>query len=97
MVEFRLYYDDNGNVLCYSCDKPEGNYIVIDAQTYAECRFDIKVIDGKIIKKTAYTISKLIQSDTGTRCVKDDCTIVVDTTYNGDTICWTLKTYEYKD
>jgi hypothetical protein len=29
--EFRLYYDDKGNVICYSCEKLEGNYIVIDA------------------------------------------------------------------
>jgi hypothetical protein len=26
--EFRLYYDDKGKVLFYSCEKPEGNYIV---------------------------------------------------------------------
>ena len=29
--EFRLYYDDKGKVLFYSCEKPEGDYIVIDA------------------------------------------------------------------
>ena len=31
--EFRLYYDDKGSVITYTCDKIPGNYIVIDAKT----------------------------------------------------------------
>ena len=27
--EFRLYYDDEGRVLFYTCEKPEGNYLEI--------------------------------------------------------------------
>jgi hypothetical protein len=34
--EFRLYYDEKGNVICYTCEKLEGNYVIIDAQTFAE-------------------------------------------------------------
>jgi len=48
-VEFRLYYDDNGSVLFYTCEKPEGKYIVIDSLVYAACRMDIKIVDGNII------------------------------------------------
>ena len=46
--EFRLYYDDTGHVVCYTCEKLEGNYIVIDAMTFAESRPDIRVVEGKI-------------------------------------------------
>ena len=47
--EFRLYYDDKGAVICYTGDKSmTGNYIVIDAQTFAAARPDIKIIDGRI-------------------------------------------------
>ena len=28
--EFRLYYDESGKVICYTCEKLPGNYIVID-------------------------------------------------------------------
>ena len=42
-VEYRLYYDDMGNISHYSCEKTEGNYLVIDVQTYAEGRHDIRV------------------------------------------------------
>ena len=50
--EYRLYYDDNGNVLFYSGEpiESEHKYIVIDAQTLAEARPDLKVIDGKIVR-----------------------------------------------
>ena len=97
MVEFRLYYDDNGNVLCYTCDKPEGNYIVVDRLTYAECRFDIKVLDSKIIKSNeGAIITKLVPSLSGTRCTKEDVAIIVRDGYSGDTILWNTKQYEYR-
>ncbi len=32
--EFRLYYDDRGCAIAYTCEKLEGNYIIIDATTF---------------------------------------------------------------
>lgn len=97
MVELRLYYDDNGNVLCYTCDKPEGNFIVIDKDVYAECRFDIKILDGKIVKpEQSVVVSKMVTSTNGVRCAKQDISIIVDETYTGETIEWKLKHYEFK-
>lgn len=97
MVEFRLYYDDNGDVLYYTCDNPIGNFIVIDAQTYAECRFDIKVIDDKIVKQNRYTIMKLVPYKEGTECIAEDVTIIADVNYTGSTIKWKLKVNEYEN
>jgi hypothetical protein len=94
-VEFRLYYDDNGNVLYYTCDKPEGNYIVIDRQTYAECRHDIKVVDGKIINLNQIAlISKLIPSTTGTKCSIHDINIISEDSI--ETQYWNVRTNEIK-
>jgi hypothetical protein len=46
--EFRLYYDEHGAVVCYTGDKSiTGNYIVIDALTFAQARPDVRVINGK--------------------------------------------------
>jgi hypothetical protein len=90
-VEFRLYYDDMGNILHYSCEKTEGNYIVIDAQTYAEGRYDVRVEDGEIVQAIATTtIHKLIQSDSGTRCAVEDVSIVVPEEYVGETNYWNI-------
>ena len=47
-IEFRLYYDDDGKVLFYTCEKPEGKYITIDRLTFAQARPDLRVIDGKL-------------------------------------------------
>ena len=93
--EFRLYYDDTGKVLFYTCDKPEGNYIVIDAATYAEGRPDLRIIDGRISKIVPnLVVSKLMPMVDGVMCTEEDISIVVDTTYNDKTIKWKLNTYE---
>jgi hypothetical protein len=95
MLEFRLYYDEQGNVLFYTCEEAEGNYIVIDAQTYAECRVDIKVVNGEIVKNNQIaTISKLIPSTNGVKCASIDINIIVDD-YD-DAIVWNTKNYEHK-
>lgn len=94
----RLYYDDNGNVLYYTCDKPEGNFIVIDKDIYAECRFDIKIIDGKIVKlHDSIVVEKMTIDPEGTLCSSDDINIIVDSSYSGRTIKWKLKQHEFKN
>jgi len=96
-VEFRVYYDDNGNVLFYSCEKPAGNYLVIDKQTYAEMRFDFKVIDGKLVKYIpGVIISKLKPHKTeGVFCAKEDISVLVNKSFS-DKQKWKLNTYELK-
>ena len=92
--EFRLYYNDRGDVLFYTCEKPIGNYVVIDSDTYAQGRPDVKVVDGKIVGAiTGSVVSKLIQDDSGTTCATEDLSIIVDDSYNNITK-WKLKTYE---
>jgi hypothetical protein len=92
--EFRLYYDERGNVLFYTCEKPEGNYVVIDANTYAQGRPDIKIVDGKVVGAIyGSVVSKLVHDERGTSCASEDISIVVDSSYHNITK-WKLKTYE---
>lgn len=77
--EFRLYYDDNGNVLFYTGEKPEGKYIIIDTQTFAEARPDVKVINGAIVHNSNITqIYKLKPTTEGTRTYADDVSLIID-------------------
>lgn len=77
--EFRLYYDDRGNVITYTCEKLEGDYIVVDAMTFAEARPDVKVIDGRLIRAgTGAVISKLCRDKTGIMCELEDVSIVTE-------------------
>lgn len=95
--EFRLYYDDNGKVICYTCEKLPGNFIVIDALTFAAARPDIRVIDGKISTVNPEAIiSKLIPSAEGQKCSKEDVSIIVTDDYTGDVTYWKLVTHEYR-
>jgi hypothetical protein len=93
--EFRLYYNDTGRVVCYTCEKLEGNYVVIDALTFAQSRPDVRVVDGRLSTvSTGSVVSKLIRSNSGARCAAEDISILVDEDYTGDITKWELKTYE---
>lgn len=93
--EFRLYYDDKGRVVTYTCEKLEGKYVVIDALTFAQARPDIRVVDGRITTvQPAMVIAKLIPSDTdGMPCAKEDVSILVN---DADAQKWNLRIYELR-
>lgn len=94
--EFRLYYDDLGSIICYTCEKLEGNYIVIDALTFAESRHDVRVIDGRIIKDSPNaTIVRLTMSDSGYLCAKEDLSIIIATDDDVEQQYWKLTAYEF--
>ena len=96
-VEFRLYYDDKGSIITYTCEKLSGNYIVIDAQVFAEGRPDLIVVDGKLVKPaTEVFLTLLTKSDSGIKCASEDVTVLISSDYEGDTTHWELKKYEYK-
>ena len=87
--ELRLYYNERGNVLFYTCEKPDGDYVVIDALTYAEARPDVRVIDGRIIRNSTYTMCSRLQLSTdGTLCEAEDISIITE----NDGHYWKLKT-----
>ena len=95
--EFRVYYDDTGRITCYSCEKLPGNYIVIDALTYAQSRPDLRVIDGKLSSVNPKAIITKLKPDTqGQRCSKEDISIIADDSYAGETTTWKLDIYELR-
>lgn len=77
--EFRLYYDEGGNLICYSADSPDlpYKYLVIDALTFAACRPDVKVINEKIVKKSSLKfLSKYKPALDGIKCKSQDLSIL---------------------
>jgi hypothetical protein len=93
-VEFRLYYNDDGSVRFYTCDKPEGNYIIIDNQTFSEMRMDIRVVDGKISKVIpGMIIQKLKPDSEGQSTAQLDISIIVGDDYP-EKQKWKLHTHE---
>lgn len=95
--EFRLYYDDKGRVICYTCDTSlEGNFILVDNSTFAQGRPDVRVVDGRVTNViSGSVVSKLVStSNEGSRCAAEDMSILVDENYDGEVKTWKLKTYE---
>jgi hypothetical protein len=67
-AELRLYYDDHGNVICYSMDHLDGNYIIVDVDVYAQGRYDIVVKNNVVHYPSKTTHGKIKPSITGTPC-----------------------------
>lgn len=78
VVEYRVYYNNHGNILFYTTEKPEGDFLVIDKQTYIEARYDLCVADKKLVKKVkGITIRKYKPDSKGISCHKEDISILV--------------------
>ena len=89
---YRLYYQPDGSVMGYGTGEHElsGPYVVIDKQTFHESRYDLQVVNKKLINpnKGPKQVYKLIPSNKGTETLKDDITII------GKGQHWELKFYD---
>lgn len=87
--EFRLYYDAEGDPLYYACEDLPGEYIIVDQETYAQGRYDIKIIDGEITLLSEFVYyNKMAPSDSGTACHRNNALIIAP---DSKTL-WSLKT-----
>lgn len=94
--ELRLYYDDEGKILFYTCEKPEGNYIIVDTLTFAQSRYDLRVIDGKLTSiNPKAIITKLKPDSTGIKCLSEDISIIA-TDEDEQVTHWKLDIYELR-
>lgn len=76
-LENRLYYNDAGQPITYSQEDLPGNYIIVDHQTFNECRMDVRVVDGKLTRPNMITeFRKLVPSDEGTETLAEDITLI---------------------
>lgn len=91
MVEYRLYYDDNGKVICYTTEALEGNFVIVDKTLFCAARPDVRVVDNKVVRlATGAHILKLVPQETGTPCHKESVLVIDDT----DPVYWDLKVYD---
>jgi len=95
--EFRLYYNEDGSIITYSCEELEGNYFVIDAVSFALGRQDVRVVDGKIeVIIPTFVINKLVETTDGVACAVEDISIPVSNDHDGESKKWTIKNDEFK-
>ena len=91
-IFFRLYYNDDGILICYSMEDLPHNYIEIDAETYNRSPSNIRIINGKIkeVNPTSL-VKKLVPGEDGVLCDPRDVCVVTKSQPN---VKWSLKTYE---
>ena len=94
-TEYRLYYNDDGTIICYTMDDLPGNFIVVDRQTFAEMRYDAVVRNGKLVYTSVPQSWKLKPTDAGDyACHSSDITIIVSNDYPNKTYWKAEITYE---
>ena len=89
-VVLKLYYDDAGQPIVYSCDMLDGNYIEVDAETFAIASMQVRVVNG-VLKHMPITVysNKLVPGTSGVMCHFCDVSIVV----NNNGTYWKKHTY----
>lgn len=91
-LEFRLYYDAEGNPVTYTCEVCEdlpGNYLVIDQDTYAQGRYNIRIVDGEIVPLSDFVYyNKIAPSKSGTGCHPDNALLIDEKSSS----MWSVKT-----
>ena len=92
-VSYRLYYNPDGTPKVYSMDDMPGDYIEVDAETYAKSPFSVRVINQQLVYiQPKLRVHKLKPSTTGITCdPRDVCVIVPE---QRSYIRWKMTTNE---
>jgi hypothetical protein len=93
-VSFRLYYNTNGTPRLYTMEDLPGDYIEVDAETYALSPFNVRVVDQRLVHiRPKIQVQKLIPTtDQGTLCDPRDVCVVVSGTQAHTK--WSIQTNE---
>jgi hypothetical protein len=90
-VFFRLYYDKLGAPITYTMEDLPGNYIEIDAETFALGPLNVRVRNGKLVEIVTMRSQKLVPGTVGTKCHPRDVSVIVTTLPNTQ---WSKRLYE---
>ena len=76
---YRLYYNEDGNPKCYSMEDLTGKYIEVDAETFAQRPWNVRVVDGKLhVIEPPVVVQKLSPNNKlGISCHPTDVCVVV--------------------
>ena len=78
--EYRVYYDADGKIITYTTEKIPGNFILVTADEYMQCRHDAIVVDGQLVYThiTKHVMKLTKNKDTGIACNKYDVSVISD-------------------
>jgi len=83
-IFYRLYYNAEGDIICYSMEDLDFKYIEITAEEFAISNMDVFVKDDEIHKKQLSSIGKLVPINGGSA----DVSIIAGEPK------WRMKTYD---
>jgi hypothetical protein len=90
-VFFRLYYNESGNPVTYTMNDLPGDYIEIDAETFALGPLNVRVRNGKLVEIVTMRSHKLVPGTVGTKCYPGDVAVIITTAPSTQ---WSKQVYE---
>jgi hypothetical protein len=85
---FRLYHDAQGRPLFYSMQDLPGLYIDISVEEFHQAKFRVRVVNGRIEPMPLPLYPRLVPSDHGQLCHKQDVCII---SQDADAQHWSLS------
>jgi hypothetical protein len=86
---YRLYYNDQGQPICYSRHAIAGKFIELTPEQFAIGDMNVDVVDGVLVHRSPPPPPKLRPAASGTACHTDDVTVVIKDINNAKQ--WNLK------
>ena len=75
--QYRVYYNDDGDVVAYTTEDLPGKYLTVTAHEFALASRRVRVKDGQLVARKQVSSHKLVPSDTGTACHPHDVAVIV--------------------
>lgn len=77
-ISYRLYYTQDGSPILYTMEDLPGDYIEVDAETYALSSFLVRIVNKQLVHiQPRRYVQKLTPNTTGTACDPGDVCVVV--------------------
>ena len=87
---YRAYHDGKGNVICYSQEYLDHEFVITDERIFMEARPDLyKIVDGVLVRKEQfYQNRNQLRKGTTYATLRDDMQFAVDADWTGDKDFW---------
>ena len=87
---YRAYHDGKGNVICFSQEYLDHEFVIADEHTYHESRPDLyRVVDGKLVRKEQfYQNRNQLRTGTTYATLSGDMQFAVDADWIGNKDLW---------
>ena len=90
---YRVYHDGKGNIICFSQEYLDHEFVLTDERTYRECRPDLyRVVNGVLVRKEQfYQNRNQLRTGKTYATMKHDMQFAVPANWTGEKDYWDVN------